>query len=91
MIIFNLYSFRGDFAMEFEINLTSVKDVQDFVALATSRPFPVTVGNARHRVNGKNFMEMFCLDFTRPLVAAAQCSEEEFLAFRQDVQRFLTQ
>ena len=76
---------------EFEIRLTSVQDVRDFVALATTRIFTVLVGNDQHRVNGKSFMEMFCLDFTRPLVAAAQCSEEEFLAFRQDVQRFLTQ
>lgn len=76
---------------EFEIRLTSVQDVRDFVSLATTRIFTVLVGNDQHRVNGKSFMEMFCLDFSRPLIAAAQCSEEEFLAFRQDAQRFLSQ
>ena len=74
--------------MEFEINLTSVKDVQEFVALATSRPFPITVGNARHRVNGKSFMEMFCLDFSFPLTARLECSQEEFEAFHREADRF---
>ena len=74
--------------MEFEISLTSVKDVQEFVALATSRPFPVTVGNSRHRVNGKSFMEMFCLDFSFPVTARTECSREEFEAFRRDAARF---
>ena len=75
--------------MEFEISLTSVKDVQEFVALATSKPFPVTVGNARHRVNGKSFMEMFCLDFSFPLTARAECSREDFDTFRKDAARFV--
>ncbi len=74
--------------MEFEIQLTSVKDVQEFVALATSKPFPVTVGNTRHRVNGKSFMEMFCLDFSFPLTARAECSQEDFDSFRKDAARF---
>ena len=75
--------------MEFEISLTSVKDVQEFVALATSRPFPVTVGNSRHRVNGKSFMEMFCLNLREPLKATFQCSEEEYQKFCTDANRFL--
>ena len=75
---------------EFEIRLKSVQDVQEFVALATTRSFTVLVGNSdRHLVNGKSFMEMFCLDFTRPLTAAAQCSYEEFQQFRKEADRFL--
>ena len=75
---------------EFEIRLRSVQDVQQFVALATSRAFTVLVGNDEHHlVNGKSFMEMFSLDFTRPLTAAAECSEAEFELLRQEAQRFL--
>ena len=74
---------------EFEIQIKSVQDVLTFVDLATSRPFPVKVGNEHHQVNGKSFMEMFCLNFSRPLKAVMDCSEEEFQQFLQDAQRLL--
>jgi len=74
---------------EFEIRLRSVQDVQDFVAIATELPFPIFVGNSRHKVDAKCFMEMFCLDFTRPLIATAQCTEEEKLQLYRAVGRFV--
>ena len=73
---------------EIEIRLRSVQDVQEFVALATTQPFPVLVGNAEHKVNAKSFMEMFCLDFTRPLIAAADCCLAEFDRFCKAADRF---
>ena len=73
---------------EFEIRLRSVQDVQEFVAVATQQPFPVFVGNSGYRVDAKCFMEMFCLDFTRPLIATAQCSDEEFCRLRAAADRF---
>ena len=74
--------------MEFQVRLTCVQDVLDFVTLATARPFPISVGNRRHRVNGKSFMEMFCLDFSTPITARMDCTREEFEAFRADAARF---
>ena len=74
---------------EFEIRLRSVQDVQDFVDLATTRSFPVLVSDDHHRVNGKSFMEMFCLNFSQQLIAASECSEEEFRQFREEARRFL--
>ena len=74
--------------MEFQVRLTCVQDVLDFVTLATARPFPISVGNRRHRVNGKSFMEMFCLDFSAPITARMDCTREEFEAFRADAARF---
>ncbi len=74
---------------EFEIRLQSVRDVQEFVSLATGFPFPVVVGNDRYRANGKSFMEMFCLDFRCPLTASVECSEAERDTFRKALGRFL--
>ena len=74
---------------EFEIRIKSVRDVLTFVNLATARSFDVQVGNEYHQVNGKSFMEMFCLNFSRPLKATMECSEEEFLRFCQDAQALL--
>ena len=74
---------------EFTIQIHSVQDVQAFVALSTSRPFPVWVGNEHHQVSGKSFMELCCLDYSRPLRAIADCSDEEFQSFLRDADRFL--
>lgn len=74
--------------MEFQVRLTCVQDVLDFVTLATSRPFPISVGDRHHRVNGKSFMEMFCLDYSAPITARLDCTREEFEAFRADAARF---
>ena len=74
---------------EFEIQLRSVQDVQEFVALATAQSFPVLAGTDRYKVSGKCFMEMFCLNFSRPLKAIMKCSEEEFEQFLRDADRLL--
>ena len=74
---------------EFEIRLRSVQDVQEFVALATAQSFPVLAGTDSYKVSGKSFMEMFCLDFTRPLFAYADCTEGEFQKFRKAAEQFL--
>lgn len=74
---------------EMEIRIKSVRDVLSFVNLATARPFAIKVGNENHEVNGKSFMEMFCLNFSRPLKATMECSEEEFQQLLQDAESLL--
>ena len=66
---------------EFSIEFGSVQDVQRFVELATQQPFPITLGNAHHKVNGKSFMEIFSLNFDGPLTAWVDCSAEQFDSF----------
>lgn len=73
---------------EFKIQLHSVQDVQAFVALATAQPFPIRVGNEYHKVSAQSFMEIFCLDLSRPLTATIDCTEEEYLRFRTAADRF---
>ena len=75
--------------MEFQVRLTCVQDVLDFVTLSTSRPFSITVGNHHHWVDGKSFMEMFCLDLTRVLTVSVECSEAECDLFRAAASRFM--
>lgn len=74
---------------EFQIRLQSVQDVQEFVSLSTARSFPVAIRDANNRVNGKSFMEMFCLNLCGPLRVDADCSEKELAAFCGDVEKFL--
>lgn len=74
---------------EFAIRLQSITDVQEFVALATTRSFTITVRDVRNKINGKSFMEMFCLDFTKPLRVVAECSDAEFEQLLKDADRYL--
>ena len=74
---------------EIEIQIQSVRDVLNFVNIATARSFDIRVGNERHQVNGKSFMEMFCLNFKRPLKATMTCSEEEYQQFLLDAASLL--
>jgi len=76
---------------DFKINLGSVQDVQEFVGLATTMAFHVAVADRHHGVNGKSFMEMFCLDLKHPLTVSADCAEEEWEAFRAAAQHFLAE
>ena len=74
---------------EFAIRLGSVKDVQDFVALATSRPFLITVRDEHNKINAQSFMELFCLNFAHPLRVVADCTEAELEQLARDADRFL--
>lgn len=67
---------------EFNIVLGSVRQIQDFVALAMRQPFEVTVGNDHQSLNGKDLMGMLCLDYRCPICVRVQCSAEEFASFR---------
>ena len=73
----------------FHINISSFRQIQDFVSLAMVQPFEVLVGNEKQQINGKSFMGMFSLNYREPLHVRVKCSEEEFLRFRQDAARFL--
>jgi len=83
-----LYSSGEGSFMEFKIQLRSAQDVEEFVSIATRRSFPVIVTNHQHRVNGKNFMEMFSLDVSHPLWVRPECSEEEYHLLKWDVGKF---
>ena len=74
---------------EIEIRLLTVQDVLDFVALATTRPFLITIRDEYNKINAQSFMELFCLNFSRPLRVVADCSEAELESLMRDAERFL--
>ena len=76
---------------EFLIRLRSVQDVQDFVALATSRPFLINVRDEYNKINAQSFMELFCLNFSQPLRVVADCTEAELESLMCDAERSLAE
>ena len=77
--------------MEFEINIQSFQQVQDFVALACDQSFDIRVGNDRQHINGKDLMGMFSLDFSRPLQVRVLAEQEDFDIYRQKVEALLAE
>ena len=73
---------------EFTIHLRSVRDVNEFVAL-TAPLCGVTLSDGFRTVDGKSFMEIFCLRLSGPITVHTECTEEEFHRFFQEAQRFL--
>ena len=74
--------------MTLEIRLESVKDVQDFVSMATACHYPVAVDCGGFSVNGKSFMEMFCIDLRRRLTVTVDCGNDPCPDFCQAAARF---
>ena len=71
--------------MSFHVYLTSVQQIKTFVELAAKQAFEVRVGNESQNINGKDFMGMFCLDYSRPVKVFADCSADEFAAFQKAI------
>ena len=74
--------------MTLEIKLESVKDVQDFVSIATACSYPVAVDCGGFSVNGKSLMEMFCSDLRKPLTVTVDCGYGRCADFCRDAARF---
>ena len=85
----HLYSTGGILMGEFQMTIHSFQQAQNFVKLAMQQPFAVLVGNECQQINGKDLMGMFSLDYSRPVQVKVNCSEEEFLRFRQDAAQAL--
>ena len=75
--------------LEFEIRLGSVQDVQDFVDIASIRPFTITVRDDHNKINADSFMELFCLNFSHPLRVVCDCNEADLNALKEDLARFV--
>ena len=74
---------------EFHMEINSFRQVQDFVRLAAEQPFEIRVGNDHQRINGKDLMGMFSLDYSRPVCVSADCGQDIFAAFHRSVEQLL--
>lgn len=74
---------------EFQVAFHSFEDVREFVFLSMRKPFEITVSTPRQCVDGKSLMIMFSLDYSQPLKVGANCTEEEFLHFKEAAARFV--
>lgn len=74
---------------EFYVQFRSLRDVQDFVALASKQKHRLTVGNDRFQVHATSFMGLFALNCRKPQRVSVECTEEEFQTLLVTFDRFL--
>lgn len=73
---------------EFIVHLRSALDVNEFVALAAPLCAVALSDNLRS-VDGKNFMEIFCLQLPGPLTVTVSGTEEQCRAFKEGCGKFM--
>ena len=74
---------------QFTVQFRSLRDVQDFVALAANLPHKILVGNGPFQVHATSFMGIFALNCRKPQKVSVDCSEEEYQQMLKLFERFL--
>ena len=76
---------------QFYVQFRSLRDVQDFVALASKQKLQLIVGSDRFQVNATSFMGIFALNCRKPQKVTVDCTEEEFSQLKTTFERFLVE
>ncbi len=74
--------------MEFQVLLTSVADVKEFVDAAAAYPWEVDVQAGRYLVNGKSIMGLFSVDLSVPVTVTLEQAGPEAEALRAALEKF---
>ncbi len=75
----------------FFVQFHSLRDIQDFVAMASGCSLRLRVGGDRFQVNATSFMGMFALNCRKPQRVTVECSEAEFQELLSTFARFLAE
>jgi hypothetical protein len=74
---------------QFDISMSSFRQVRDFVNLAKEQSFEVRVSSGKQEVNGKNYLGMFSIDHRLPLHVSAYGGDEECSRFQEELAEIL--
>ena len=74
---------------QFHVQFHSLRDVQDFVMLASKQKYRLEVGSDWFQVNATSFMGIFALNCRKPQRVTVDCSQEEFESLKETFSRFL--
>ena len=74
---------------QFDISMSSFRQIREFVNLAKVQSFEVRVDDGKQEVNGKNYLGMFIIDHRQPLHVNADCGEDECSRFQEELAEIL--
>ena len=72
----------------FQVAFRAFEDVRDFVSLALTQPYDLTVSSGNRTVDAKSMMVMFSLDYSRPVEVRGACSQADLTAFAELAAKF---
>jgi len=73
----------------FEVTLSSISDVRQFVNAASMQPFDIDVISGRYIIDAKSIMGIFSIDLTKPIRVEIHGTEEDAAQFRAAVAQFV--
>ena len=73
---------------EFNVLLSSINDVKQFVNLTCSQVFDIDIVSGRYVIDAKSIMGLFSVDLTKPVKVAVQGTDEEAAEFYAAVKQF---
>ncbi len=73
----------------FEINLSSINDVKDFVNLVNRYEFDVDLSSGRYTVDAKSIMGIFSLDLSKPIGVEIHSDNEKAQEFVNALKPYL--
>ena len=73
----------------FEVMLTSINDVKQFVNAACDQPSDIDVISGRYIIDAKSIMGIFSIDLAKPISVEVHGTDEDAAAFYEAVKQFV--
>lgn len=73
----------------FEVQLTSISDVKEFVNSACRMPFDIDIISGRYIIDAKSIMGIFSIELSKPIKVEIHGTDEDFGIFRDTVSKFI--
>ncbi len=74
----------------FEINLSSINDVKDFVNLVNRYDFDVDLASGRYVVDAKSIMGIFSLDLSKPITINVHDDSDDAAKFIDAIKPYMS-
>jgi len=73
---------------EFNVLLSSINDVKQFVNLTCAQAFDIDIVSGRYIIDAKSIMGLFSVDLTKPVKVSIQGTAEEAAEFYTQAKKF---
>lgn len=74
---------------KFNVSITSINEVKDFVNAACKQMCDIDIISGRYVIDAKSIMGIFSIDLTKPITVSVNGTEEEYKAFREAVKNIV--
>ena len=80
---------EGIIMMEYTVNLGSINEVKEFVALTNRCAFDIDLMSGKYVIDAKSIMGIFSLDLAKPLKMIVHADGEQAADFLDEAAKFI--